>query len=877
MNYTGEYVINKLLRYGAVATVFILFRSTIDNAAYKHIIAPFLEDIPESVSISVSVVILTIITSCRIYQTAIKKERHVSGDIAVLILFLWVMYRFNFDTWRLYCAAPFIRVKLIDILYLPLALEILLLNIPCLREWLIQRTKKLNLRQIKPVTNIESVIEMPFGRVSLHVDEPIIKSSEDRLKLERYINPICDYIKEHGRSFEKSLTLGVIAPWGQGKSSFLNLLDEKLKGDCIVLRFSSWDYDKCNLSKVFFAELAANLRKYGIDSTSFYKYVETISGVGNPAVDYLIKLLRIYTSQTKTNRYYNINRKISSLKKHVVVYIDDVDRLLGSEILDLLQLIRNTGSFSNVTYVVAFDKSYVVNCLNKHGVTNSSAFLEKFFQYELVLPPIQKTLIKKKLWELIKSHVANYPQSDVEYLEKAIFGKESTKTNSVVYVEPVTNFREVINVANCFIVQLHTLRLDINLIDLLNLSILIVKYQSVYILLKDSYNRIVSETNDYRHHGRLSLYSKKDTTKNETEEKDGSLNLELFMASQLALDKLDLMSVLTKYSKDFSLTNFELELVNNLLSVLFPDYADDKMYPLKRINSSYGINRYFYNELFEADLSDDEISSYNNAKYHEDADDLNSTLKGVIKELSEPETYRSFVAFLDGVKLYNKEISKKVLFTYFYLGYIRDDRYVVTINDLMIKITQAEFDEDEGKCFIKELMSLYVPNDFVVHIGSQSSYDNLNFIIPKEDLMGVGNIHFKKLLEIRDCPVQRIHLYWSHLHFTDFIQVEEKSNTFNRVIGENEEADKLLLEYVLKNKHKMLPTLYGRDIGHRKTLYNLDFVLKLWKSWEAFEVFVDGLRSKEDDEVIQEFVLFYDAYKKNERKPIEYDLKHFGR
>ncbi len=875
MRYTREYITNKLLLFSAFVAIFILFRTTIDTVVYKYIIHPFLEDIQESVGISIDITILTIIIGCRIYKIAIEQEGHVSVDIAVMILFLWVMYRFNFDTWTLYSAPPFDRIKLVDILYLPLSLEIFLLNIPWFRNVLTQRMKKSDVRQI-PVTN-EPVINMPFGQITLHIDEPIIDSKEDRLKLERYINPICDYIKKYGRSSKKSLTIGVNAPWGHGKSSFLNLLNEKLKEECIVLRFSSWDYDNCNLSKVFFADLGANLRKYGVDSTSFYKYVEAISGVGNPVVDYLVKLLRLYTAQTKTSRYNNINRKISSLKKHVVVYIDDVDRLLANEILDLLQLIRNTGSFSNITYVVAFDKSYTANCLNKHGVPNSSAFLEKFFQYELVLPPIQKALLKDRLWELIEGHVVNYPESDVDCLKEAIFGIESTKINSVVYVEPITNFREVINVANCFIVQLHTLRLDINLIDLLNLSILIVKYQSVYMLLKDSFNRVVSEMNDYRNPGKLGLYSVEEANEKAKQEKGGGFNLDILKSSQLALDKLDLKAFLTKNSNDFSLSNFDLELVINLLEVLFTDNANNTMYPLKRINNSYGINRYFYNELFEADLSDDKISRYNNAKYHENDDDLNSTLKEVIKELSEPATYRSFFAFLDGVKLNKKEISKKVLFTYFYLGYLREDRYVVSINDLMKKIVQAEFDQDEAELFIKELMSLYMPNDFVIHIGSQSSYENLNFIIPKEDLMVIGNSHFKKLLNIGDCPVQRIYLYWNYLHFTEFIPVEGKSNTFDRVTGENKEADKLFLEYIKNNKHKMLPTLYGRDMGNRKPIYNLEFVLKLWKSWEAFEEFINELRSTNDDEVIQEFVSFYDFYKKNERKPIEYDLKFFGR
>ena len=64
-------------------------------------------------------------------------------------------------------------------------------------------------------------------------------------------------------------------------------------------------------------------------------------------------------------------------KQKIVIIIDDIDRLEGKEIFEVLRIIRNTAKFNNIIYIVAYDKDHVVGqlCLPEFGIEKD--YLEK--------------------------------------------------------------------------------------------------------------------------------------------------------------------------------------------------------------------------------------------------------------------------------------------------------------------------------------------------------------------------------------------------------------------------------------------------------------------------------------------------------------------
>lgn len=82
---------------------------------------------------------------------------------------------------------------------------------------------------------------------------------------------------------------------------------------------------------------------------------------------------------------------ISKIGRKIYVIIEDLDRLSGTELLEVLKLIDRNGAFCNVIYMSAYDKQYVNGVLRQTlGHQIEGDFTDKYFSYELPLP-VQKT------------------------------------------------------------------------------------------------------------------------------------------------------------------------------------------------------------------------------------------------------------------------------------------------------------------------------------------------------------------------------------------------------------------------------------------------------------------------------------------------------
>ncbi|WP_407267709.1 P-loop NTPase fold protein [Tenacibaculum maritimum] len=104
-----------------------------------------------------------------------------------------------------------------------------------------------------------------------------------------------------------------------------------------------------------------------------------------------------------TEEFNNLNDLLKKLNKRIVIIIDDFDRLQANEIFEILKLIRNTAGFDTFTYVVAYDKEYLVKSLKNNNIPNPEKFTEKIFLREIELLPVTNIQINNSLkQELLK-------------------------------------------------------------------------------------------------------------------------------------------------------------------------------------------------------------------------------------------------------------------------------------------------------------------------------------------------------------------------------------------------------------------------------------------------------------------------------------------
>lgn len=219
--------------------------------------------------------------------------------------------------------------------------------------------------------------------------------------LKEYANSIVTHLLNTETSVH-SFALGVTGEWGGGKTTFLELLDSKMKGRAEVVWFNPW---MCRspeqVADDFFVSLHKKLSpKYSSLSRPIRDYAQYINNatisIGGGLLSKLTFALPRESLKTKKDR---LSDRLSKLKLPVVVFIDDLDRLEMDEVFEVLRLIRNTADLKNVLYVVAYDKDYVTNVLLEKKIENPAAYLEKIFPVEVHQPKVEDVKLRNVLYE----------------------------------------------------------------------------------------------------------------------------------------------------------------------------------------------------------------------------------------------------------------------------------------------------------------------------------------------------------------------------------------------------------------------------------------------------------------------------------------------
>lgn len=185
-----------------------------------------------------------------------------------------------------------------------------------------------------------------------------------------------------------SYSIGLISPWGTGKSSYLNLLEFYLK-ECkkfIIIKFNPrHSRSSKNIQEDFFDELFSVLNKYDSRfSSSFKRYLKAIDVVSdNKILSFLFDAQKIWDKESEKDK---INNAIRRINKKIIIFIEDFDRLLSDEIIEVFKLIDGNASFTNLIFVTAYDKMHINGIIDKAYSNEYTFFSDKFFTIEIQIP-----------------------------------------------------------------------------------------------------------------------------------------------------------------------------------------------------------------------------------------------------------------------------------------------------------------------------------------------------------------------------------------------------------------------------------------------------------------------------------------------------------
>ena len=277
-----------------------------------------------------------------------------------------------------------------------------------------------------------------------------------------------------------ALTVGVIAPWGRGKSSFINLLKKELKKDGgIIIPFNPrGSKSVSSIPEDFFDVFAKELSRHYLGfSLLLARYTKHLGLLNQytwtrPVGSLLTLLLPVKEQEA-------VNRTLRELGKRVYVLLDDLDRLSGEEILEVLKLMDRNASFTNTVFIVAYDKVYVNNVLKKHldhGLAHS--FIDKYISWEIPLPEPDKEMLE--LLMRIKLQVRVKDRYSMAYIE---FQKGWKEVGSTV-VESLNSVRDLKRYLNLMIPRYNEVFGKVDCRDYFLLYLLCYKDSGIYLALQ---------------------------------------------------------------------------------------------------------------------------------------------------------------------------------------------------------------------------------------------------------------------------------------------------------------------------------------------------------------------------------------------------------
>lgn len=251
---------------------------------------------------------------------------------------------------------------------------------------------------------------------NLGADNPIRSVDEDVLGRAKFARSFAEHLLSLDLS--EGVVVGVLGPWGSGKTSFVNLARAHLESlELPVLDFNPWMFSGTEqLVESFFVELSAQLKlRPGLAEIGkdLEDYGETFSGMGwlplvgpwiergRVATDVLAQLLQ-RRKEGIGGRRTKIEKALTALNQPFVVIIDDIDRLTTSEIRNIFKLVRLTANLPNIVYLVVFDRVRVEEALAEQGIPGRD-YLEKILQIGVDLPAVPINVLTSQVTDAINS------------------------------------------------------------------------------------------------------------------------------------------------------------------------------------------------------------------------------------------------------------------------------------------------------------------------------------------------------------------------------------------------------------------------------------------------------------------------------------------
>lgn len=276
---------------------------------------------------------------------------------------------------------------------------------------------------------------------------------EDLLEVSPYVKALAQFAE----SCATPMTIAIQGDWGSGKTSLMNMIRKHLSGNDMSIRvetmwFNTWQFSQFKLEdELATTMLSGFLDELGDDGQNIKEVVRKLGAKVVDVAGHVVKTAADVATggggdalkaglETVARRENGIARQLRDLKTQIteavnsvlkkknanrlVVFIDDLDRIVPERAIELLETIKMFMDVPGVVYVLALDYAVVKRGLKKKFDVDENdlggrSFFDKIIQLPFTMPTANYK-ISGYLKELLRQVDFEFSDNDLLVYEELI-------------------------------------------------------------------------------------------------------------------------------------------------------------------------------------------------------------------------------------------------------------------------------------------------------------------------------------------------------------------------------------------------------------------------------------------------------------------------
>ncbi len=301
-------------------------------------------------------------------------------------------------------------------------------------------------------------------------------------------------------TYPEGFVIAVYGSWNSGKSTLLNFvvhyLQQKPQEEKpIIVPFNPWLFSGHeNITRRFFDQLKNALSQESSVPKGLRErvadFAAIISDIPLPYAQTGKALAALLNDKDKeaSQLKEEVEDTLVQQQRRIVITIDDIDRLAAEDIKELFRIFKAMRNFTNLVYLLVFDKEIVIRTVADTKEISEEAYLEKIIQVSFELPNPDKTSLRRLFFAKLDNIFAETPKQKIN----------QTRWGDIYFqgIEHfITNIRDITRLINTLTVTYPVVKDEVNPVDFIAIESLRVFCPKIYTIIHQNPHIFVGDVN----------------------------------------------------------------------------------------------------------------------------------------------------------------------------------------------------------------------------------------------------------------------------------------------------------------------------------------------------------------------------------------------